>query len=473
MDKSLFFNDKTLKRIPPGFVLMLLAILGVPSIALIYLGMDFTPLLNTTSGTNDPGILLVQSQMHDYFRQILLQWSTVSLSIMTLMLAITQYRLTKNKIAAVIGCAVLFSGSIEALHTIIADRLAPYILDKQNIDSLIWTFASTLSGIVIIIGLLLLPNPKSPKPKEALSYKRYNLLFLSLMFSVVYSATYITNYPLIPLRATLFTKPPELLYLTTYLLIIFIWFPKIYKRYPSVLTRSILYTSIAQTILALYFLLVTNPSYDHVYHITYALQLIVYFIPFSCLITNYVFSYNEALAMQNQLQISQEQLQYLAAHDPLTNLYNRREFEILLGKTIANCNREHCSFAVLLIDMDNFKQINDTLGHMRGDNFLKQFATELSSLTRKGDILSRIGGDEFTLITPKLLSPLSARYLAERIINGLNLSYTIGNTTEKITVSIGISIYPFDGETTEELLKNADSAMYQAKKSGKNTFRFC
>ena len=177
--------------------------------------------------------------------------------------------------------------------------------------------------------------------------------------------------------------------------------------------------------------------------------------------------------MQNQLQIGQEQLQYLAAHDSLTNLYNRREFETLLDKTIANCRRERCSFALLLIDMDNFKQINDTLGHIRGDNFLKQFAAELNALTRKGDILSRIGGDEFTLITPKLLSPLSTQRLAERIINGLNLSYIIGNGIEKITVSIGISIYPYDGETTEELLKNADSAMYQAKKSGKNTYRFC
>ena len=470
MNNSLFFNDKTLKRIPPGFVLMFIAILGFPSIALNYLSMDFTPVLNNT---NNPGVLLIESQLHDYFRQILLQWSSVSLTIMTLLLVFTQYRLTKDKIVTVIGCTVLFLGSVEALHTMITDRLTPYIVDRQSINSLIWTFTSTFSGIVMIIGLLLLPNPKSSKPIQPLSYKRFNLLLLLLMFSLVYCATYITNYPLIPLRETIFIKPHELFYLTTYLFIIFILYPKVYKQYPSVLTRSILYTSIVQTCIALYFLLVTNPAYDHVYHITYALQLIVYFIPFSCLIINYVSSYNEVLAMQNQLQIGQEQLQYLAAHDSLTNLYNRREFETLLDKTISNCRRERCSFALLLIDMDNFKQINDTLGHIRGDNFLKQFAAELNALTRKGDILSRIGGDEFTLITPKLLSPLSTQRLAERIINGLNLSYIIGNGIEKITVSIGISIYPYDGETTEELLKNADSAMYQAKKSGKNTYRFC
>ena len=162
----------------------------------------------------------------------------------------------------------------------------------------------------------------------------------------------------------------------------------------------------------------------------------------------------------------------MASHDALTDLYNRREFEHLLDKTIANHSREFESFALFLIDIDNFKSINDTLGHIHGDRFLRKFSEQLSSLTRQSDTLSRIGGDEFTVITPRLKTATSARKFASRLINGLNIPFLVDEKTITSTVSIGISIYPVDEETTEELLKNADIAMYYAKKTGKNNYRF-
>uniref|UniRef100_UPI003CF01BBD diguanylate cyclase domain-containing protein n=1 Tax=Pseudomonas aeruginosa TaxID=287 RepID=UPI003CF01BBD len=105
----------------------------------------------------------------------------------------------------------------------------------------------------------------------------------------------------------------------------------------------------------------------------------------------------------------------MASHDPLTNLFNRREFEELLDKSIASAQRNNSSLALLLIDLDNFKAINDTFGHFHGDELLKQFANRLVLLVRKGDLLSRVGGDEFTLISLNIESPSSARHLAERI----------------------------------------------------------
>ncbi len=125
-----------------------------------------------------------------------------------------------------------------------------------------------------------------------------------------------------------------------------------------------------------------------------------------------------------------------------------------------------------MIDIDNFKSINDTLGHLQGDQFLKSFSEQFLSITRQGDILARIGGDEFTLITSRLKSPTSARKLAERIIRELNIPYPVDDKLLSSTVSLGIAIYPVDGTSTVELLRNADIAMYNAKKSGKNSYRF-
>ena len=202
------------------------------------------------------------------------------------------------------------------------------------------------------------------------------------------------------------------------------------------------------------------------------MKITTYFIPVVCLIINYTVTYNEMIEQQIILQSNQEKLTYIAARDPLTGLYNRREFEIILNRAIANSERFKDLFAVFLIDIDNFKSINDSLGHMQGDQLIKSFSKHLSSLTRTNETLSRIGGDEFVLITSKLQSPASTKQLANRILQGLNIDYQLPNHSLKISASIGIAIYPKDGDTMESLLKHADVAMYEAKKSGKNTFKF-
>ena len=129
-------------------------------------------------------------------------------------------------------------------------------------------------------------------------------------------------------------------------------------------------------------------------------------------------------------------------------------------------------FALFVIDIDHFKLVNDTFGHAAGDEFIVLFSKQFNALIRKEDTLCRIGGDEFTLITSKLQSPLSAIQLAERLVKNLTITYFIEEKPLAFTVSIGIAIYPTDGQTKEILLKNADLAMYQAKKLGKHTFSF-
>lgn len=238
----------------------------------------------------------------------------------------------------------------------------------------------------------------------------------------------------------------------------------LYKQQPNRLLNRIIYITIFQVITGLYILFLST--------LPMSVKLTIYLVPILIFVTNFALTFNSIIKTQQKLQSNHEILEYIAAHDPLTGLYNRREFEVLLDKMISNSNRFNDQFALFVIDIDHFKLINDTFGHAAGDEFIVLFSKQFNALIRKEDTLSRIGGDEFTLISSKLQSPSSAVQLAERLVSNLNSTYFIDDKPLTITVSMGIAIYPTDGQTKEILLKRADLAMYQAKKSGKNTFSF-
>ncbi|AHE66157.1 diguanylate cyclase GGDEF domain protein [Legionella oakridgensis ATCC 33761 = DSM 21215] len=298
------------------------------------------------------------------------------------------------------------------------------------------------------------------------------LLLLVIAFSLIYYAA--TKMPVVHLwqEYTLLSRYYDVTYLIIYLVIALFIYPFLYKKYPSILTNCVFYMAVTQIVAAIYLIALSTTYYNGAYNIAYFLKIIVYFIPFTCLIINYIFSYNSYLKTQGLLKINQGKLDYITTHDPLTNLHNRHGFEILLKKTITNNTKENSLFALFIIDIDNFKLINDTLGHVEGDHLLKQFSENLSLLTRKEDILSRIGSDEFALIVTKIASISSAKKIATRMLNQLNIPYRFGNQLLMATASIGIAIYPMDGKNTEDLLKHADIAMQHAKKSGKQSYSF-
>lgn len=471
MDNSFVFNETTLKRVPHFLVLIIILLLGLPYIGLNW-GLDFSNLAITINDGKIAGSQLIESQIRGYFRQTLLQWSGFSLAAVTVLLAFTQYRLSNDKIALIIGLAILFSGSIEALHTLVIDGLALQGPEKNNLDALIWVFSNSVSGLILITGLSLLVHAGANKPVRLVTFILLTTFLVLAAIAVIYYAAVIIQIPDMWLYDSYVSRPFELISVFIYLMLMIIVYPKIYASYPTILSDSVFYMSLTQVVLAIYIMLLSTTPYDSAFNIAYFLKVVVYFIPCTCFVINYVFSYSAVLEGQKNLKIKQEELKYMASHDPLTNLFNRREFEDLLDKSIANAQRNNSSLALLLIDLDNFKAINDTFGHFHGDELLKQFANRLVLLVRKGDLLSRVGGDEFTLISLNIESPSSARHLAERILNELNSPYTINGKLITVTVSIGISIFPDDGNTTEDLLRKADLAMYKAKNSGKNTYQF-
>jgi diguanylate cyclase (GGDEF)-like protein len=157
-----------------------------------------------------------------------------------------------------------------------------------------------------------------------------------------------------------------------------------------------------------------------------------------------------------------------AYYDSLTGLPNRQLFKDRLEQELARARRSESTAAVLFIDLDRFKNVNDSLGHSAGDALLKRAAVRLAAEVREADTLARLGGDEFTLICPELPAH-AAGALANRILESLRTPVEIHGTTCVVEASIGIAIYPQDGETAETLLRNADAAMYRAKTSGRGT----
>jgi diguanylate cyclase (GGDEF)-like protein/PAS domain S-box-containing protein len=169
----------------------------------------------------------------------------------------------------------------------------------------------------------------------------------------------------------------------------------------------------------------------------------------------------------------QEQLKlnFLAHHDPLTNLPNRSVFDDRLNAAIAAAARTGTKVAVLFLDLDRFKIINDTLGHRVGDQLLATVAQRLTNAIRECDLVARWGGDEFTLILPKITTTNDAVKASQRIIASLSAPIKCLEHELYVTGTIGISIYPTGGQDAETLLRNADTAMYRAKERGKNYFQ--
>jgi diguanylate cyclase (GGDEF)-like protein/PAS domain S-box-containing protein len=161
-----------------------------------------------------------------------------------------------------------------------------------------------------------------------------------------------------------------------------------------------------------------------------------------------------------------------ANHDHLTGLPNRRLFHDRLEQAVKMAHRARDSMALLFIDIDCFKEVNDTLGHDSGDILLKEAADRIRQCLREIDTVARMGGDEFTVILSPICDSIDAGKVAETIIRRLNEPFRIGNDESRVSASIGIAVYPKDGNEPEQLLKNADNAMYAAKNSGRGRFSY-
>ena len=173
-----------------------------------------------------------------------------------------------------------------------------------------------------------------------------------------------------------------------------------------------------------------------------------------------------------ELELQKRQMNFIAYHDALTGLPNRDSFREKLEHAIGLAKRNESAIAIMFVDLDRFKIVNDTLGHHVGDEMLREIAARIRRVLRDTDTLSRIGGDEFTVLLETLRHPDDAASVAEKILEVIKKPVQIGTYELGTTASVGIALYPEDGSDANSLIKNADSAMYLAKSEGKNSYRY-
>jgi len=178
----------------------------------------------------------------------------------------------------------------------------------------------------------------------------------------------------------------------------------------------------------------------------------------------------ELFRSNSELRLKEDHLRYLAYHDPLTGLPNRKFFAEQLHESLLWTQNNNLLLGLLFIDLDGFKGVNDTLGHDIGDRLLVIVAQRLTNCLRGSDTVSRLGGDEFTVILRAIPDAQAAAKVAEKILASLAEPIILSGCTTKISASVGISIYPLNSQDTETLIKQADTAMYRAKHLGKNRY---
>lgn len=171
-----------------------------------------------------------------------------------------------------------------------------------------------------------------------------------------------------------------------------------------------------------------------------------------------------------RLKENEYRFRNLAYFDPLTNLPNRRLFDDRLNVAFAHAHRSHTRLALLFIDLDGFKGVNDRLGHDVGDDLLVAAAQRLAECLREDDTVARLGGDEFVIILGATEAPDSAEWVARRVLESLQMPFFLSGQSLQVSASIGISYYPDHGDSPEELLKRADTAMYRAKEQGRSRY---
>jgi diguanylate cyclase (GGDEF)-like protein len=173
-----------------------------------------------------------------------------------------------------------------------------------------------------------------------------------------------------------------------------------------------------------------------------------------------------------ELHAARQREQYLATHDPLTGLPNRALFYDRLTQALATASRYDKTLAILFLDLDDFKPVNDTLGHTAGDRLLETVARRLGAVVRRSDTVARMGGDEFTLVLSQVGQAADAAKVAESVLTRVAEPVTLGRAERRVRASVGIAVHPGDGALADTLVRNADLAMYHAKRQGGGRYAF-
>jgi diguanylate cyclase (GGDEF)-like protein len=372
----------------------------------------------------------------------------------------------------VLACGFLAVGLLDFAHMLSYKGMPDFVTAASPQKAIDFWLAARYTAALTLLTVAMRAWVPLKKPQT-----RYVLLacalavagavyILELYFPQVWPATFVDGYGL-----TTFKIGAEYGIVMVLMAAAICFYDKAY-RHPSFDAVN-LFTATLITILSeLCFTLYSNVN-DVFQLVGHAYKVVSYFFIYRAVfITSVREPYQQLHAAMMKRREAEERIEFLAYHDPLTELPNRLLIRDRLEKSIAHAKRRGTRVALLFCDLDNFKFINDTLGHVVGDALLREVSERLVSMIRSCDTVSRLGGDEFLIILDDLADGQDAVPVLLKLLERMQQPLSIDDHDLSVSVSVGIALYPEDGTDFDTLLQKADTAMYRAKAAGRNTYRF-
>lgn len=392
------------------------------------------------------------------------RWLLSILAGMIVLLSITDYWTTHNELVFILGCAYAFIAYFNTLFTLSYQFFYnnPQLLEMIHAN--VWLFSNTGVGFLISVGitLVLLNVPRM---------LRTIILVSLLMIMIIFVSIWLNHFPASRLELVKALSDQQKMQifgtinLVIYGYLIFLYM-RLKKRFPSQFISILWYLGLIQCVLSLYVIIGVFTHYDNSYVGSSFFQFSCFLLVVLFLVVRYLRTYLFIVQKQKQIKAEKEKFELLSYQDPLTSLANRRAFEIEAARTIAHAQRHGGHFALLFLDLDDFKKVNDTLGHEAGDELLQQVAKRLSESLRLEDYYARLGGDEFGILLVHLHDHI-LETLVNKLVTILEKPYVVKDKIINIGVSVGTACYPDEGNTYRELLNHADFSMLKIKKGSK------
>lgn len=398
----------------------------------------------------------------------LLPWLVFFIVILSTLIATMHYKLHREPTVLLLAYSLFVIACMGLVQLQLSNPLFQAPSDHQI--ALNWTLDKMLFALLLMVGtayILGTHNITKARLYSTAIFVITSLCIIYGLFNGYFSST--TILPQVQYTDVFLKRPYDFIPLILFSILLTYLLPSYYRKSPSIFSQILFIIVLIEIMAECCMIFASQQPHDKAFNLAHLLTLSGYILFFLSLIMDFFYSYKNTISM---LEDNELKLQQLAMYDPLTNLINRVAFENSLDAVLANAARHKQSFALLFVDLDNFKLINDSMGHDAGDQLLKQVAHRLCKSTRRGDLSSRLGGDEFGIILPYIDNPNSAGLVAKKLIKEVNEAYYIHNKRVYSGASVGIAIYPSGGEDYHSLLKNADIAMYRAKSMGRNTYEY-
>jgi len=473
-------------------------------LCLTLFGVDFStplPALHTLA-INTPSFEVVDvfRYLNGAFWHTILEWTVVVISILTVVLTLIHFKLTGDLTPPIIGIALLCSGIMDGYQILAADKLISTMADTENFLPFSWAASRTFNSIIMMLGVGVLLHKNIDKYKSNLNFVIViGILLGSVSVALMFLLSFRDQLPSTTFLDSFVARPWDLIPLFSYYILGAYIYPRLHKKSQSIFSFTLLVSLIPYVVVQMHMAFGSREIFDSHFNIAHWVKVIAYLVPFMGLLLDYIQTYQSEkeaqqtlkdaqvalLEQSKELEIKNKKLfhsnqelteakikaEEIASRDCLTNLCNRTEFYKQLDMALQRAARSKKIVGLLFIDLDDFKNINDTLGHHIGDALLISISEALVRMTRSVDSVARLGGDEFAIILDGLDNPLDAGLVAKSIVKVLSTPQNCDGEIITVHASIGVSIS--DGSCNpKDMIHKADMAMYASKKDGKGQYYF-